>query len=94
MKTLKVKTITVEVELSDTTEYVYAKIQDNKIPSSQQRLIFAGKKLEDESSLSGCNSQEKPTLHFLVSLRGAMQIFCEIFDRINYYTGGCTLLFS
>ncbi|WZN62149.1 ubiquitin-NEDD8-like protein [Chloropicon roscoffensis] len=71
VKTLTGKEIEIDIELTDTVERIKERVEEKEgIPPVQQRLIFAGKQMNDEKTAKEYNIEGGSVLHLVLALRG------------------------
>ena len=95
VKTVSGKTITLDVSECETLRMVKSKIEEKDgTPVEQQRLILAGRQLEDDRTLSDYSVQKKSTLHLVLRLRGGAQAGVDAVVEASQCAGGCAAFAS
>ena len=83
VKTLTGRTITIDVDERERVKDVKVKIQEKDfIPPDEQRLIFAGKQLQDGKTLDVYNIHHGATVHYVTRLKGGWAQFADISNHV------------
>ena len=85
--TLTGKCLSIRINKKDTIYYLKKKIALHTCDPNQQRLIFAGRQLNDDSTLEMNNIQKESQLHLVLRLRGGMRHFTSLHlnDNTDFY---------